>query len=101
MYNEWMTQEVKELTAAGRIKRSPYILIAEWVKRAWDDIDIQLIKHSFKCCGISIATDGSEDHLLFDYDQVENNEINEHDQVEDNEHNQVEDNDDIFAMVKI
>jgi len=73
MYNEWMAQEVKELTAAGRIKHPPYNLVAEWVKHAWDDIDIQLIKCSFKCCGISIAMDGSENHLLFDYDQVENN----------------------------
>ncbi|CAG8710438.1 19721_t:CDS:1, partial [Gigaspora rosea] len=72
-------QEVKELTAASQIKCLPYNLIAEWVKHAWDDIDIQLIKCFFKCCGISIATDGSENHLLFDYDQVENNEINEHD----------------------
>ncbi|CAG8685559.1 9006_t:CDS:1, partial [Cetraspora pellucida] len=43
------------------------------VKRAWDAIDTQLIQNSFKCCGISVATDGSEDDLIFNYDCIENN----------------------------
>ncbi|CAG8802915.1 13262_t:CDS:2, partial [Gigaspora rosea] len=45
-----------------------------------DDIDIGLIQHSFKCYDISIATNGSKDDLIFDYDRVENNnnEVNEY-----------------------
>ncbi|CAG8466489.1 25569_t:CDS:2 [Dentiscutata erythropus] len=35
--------------------------------------DTQLIKNTFKCCGISVATNGSEDDLIFNYDHAENN----------------------------
>lgn len=75
MYNEWISHEIKELTPAGRIKRPPYDVIAEWVQRSWDAIDPQLIKCSFKCCGISVSSDGSEENLIFNYDQVENYEV--------------------------
>ncbi|CAG8770779.1 19621_t:CDS:1 [Cetraspora pellucida] len=73
-----MAQEIKQLTATSKIKRSSYNTVAEWVKQAWDDIDIQLIQRSFKCCGISVANDGSEENLLFDYDLVEGYKANEY-----------------------
>ncbi|CAI2195245.1 15648_t:CDS:2, partial [Funneliformis geosporum] len=47
LYNEWMSEEVKV---------------------AWDSINIEKIKKSFKCCGISVAKDGTEDDFIFDYD---------------------------------
>ncbi|CAG8778839.1 200_t:CDS:1, partial [Cetraspora pellucida] len=38
-----------------------------------DAVDPSLIHRSFKCCGISNVQDGSEEHLIFDYDLVTKN----------------------------
>ena len=78
MYDKWISQKVRQLTKSGWIQHSPYNIIAEWVKHAWDTIDTQLIERSFKCCGISTATDGSEEDLIFDNDRVKNNKVEEY-----------------------
>lgn len=65
-----MANEVHTLTKKGRIKRPAYNLVAQWVLDAWNSIDPNLIRKSFKCCGISNSRDGKEDHLIFDYDQL-------------------------------
>ncbi|CAG8806604.1 7450_t:CDS:2, partial [Dentiscutata erythropus] len=44
-----------------------YNIVAQWVQQAWDDIDPALIRHSFKCCGISNNRDDTEDKQIFDY----------------------------------
>ncbi|CAG8632050.1 19158_t:CDS:2 [Cetraspora pellucida] len=76
-------QEIRELTPAGQIKRPPYNVIAEWIQRAWDVIDTQLIKCSFKCCGILVSSNGLEENLIFNYDQVEGyDQVKGYDQVE-------------------
>jgi hypothetical protein len=80
-----MSEEVHEFTPAGRIKRPAYSKVAQWVKVAWDGVDIEKIKKSFKCCGISIAKDGTEDDMIFDYDLLNNENENSYDEViEDN-----------------
>ncbi|CAB5189426.1 unnamed protein product [Rhizophagus irregularis] len=33
-------------------------------------LEEDLIRRSFKCCGVSTNTDGSEDNDLFDYDKL-------------------------------
>jgi hypothetical protein len=71
-YNHWMNEEIKEYTSSGKIKRPSYSLVATWVKESWDAVDINIIKRSFKCCGISNATNGSEDSLIFDFNKVQN-----------------------------
>ncbi len=51
---------------------------------------------SFKCCGISTKTDGSEDHYIFDYDQLSslvNDSDDEIIEVEDDNEIYVEEND--------
>ena len=63
-----MSEEVHELTPAGRIKRPAYNKVAQQVKVAWDSINVEKIKKSFKYCGISVAKDGTEDDFIFDYD---------------------------------
>jgi len=45
--------------------------MANWVKLAWDAVETGLIKRAFKCCGVSVEMDGSEDEFVFDYDWVE------------------------------
>ena len=65
-----MVEEIKTYTPSGRIQKPAYNLVAQWVKNAWNAVDPSLIRRSFKCCGISNEQDGSEEHLIFDYDKV-------------------------------
>ena len=65
-----MTNEVHELTPAGRIRKPSYSLVCSWVKTAWEKVEPSLIRKSFKCCGISVKTDGTEDDEIFDYDNL-------------------------------
>ena len=65
-----MEEAIKEYTPSGKIKRPSYSLVAGWVKEAWDNIDSSMIRRSFKCCGISTNTDGSEDESIFDFEKV-------------------------------
>src|SRR5437763_1850865 len=69
-YNNWMSESVKELTPAGRIKRPSYETVVNWVNISWNAVDISLIQRFFKCCGISNKRDGSEDDYIFDYECV-------------------------------
>src|ERR1043165_4127965 len=85
-----------DFTPAGRIKRPSYSTVATWVKESWDEVDNDLIQRSFKCCGISTKTDGSEDHYIFDYNQL-SGPVNDSDdeiiEVEDDNEIYVEKND--------
>ncbi|CAG8805133.1 14698_t:CDS:2, partial [Gigaspora margarita] len=54
-YLNWMGEEIKKLTPK-------------------DQVDSNLIKWSFKCYGIFIAQDGSEEDVIFDYNWVANSE---------------------------
>ena len=42
--------------------------MCSWVKTAWENVNPALIRKSFKCCGISVETNGTEDDEIFDYD---------------------------------
>lgn len=95
-YNEWMSESVRELTPAGRIKRPSYETVVDWVSSSWNAIDVNLIKRSFKCCGISNKRDGSEDDWIYDYRRLEQirtaDEIKTSDD-EDDEDSECEDSD--------
>jgi hypothetical protein len=67
-----MNEEIKEYTSTEKIKRPSYSLVATWIKESWDAVDINIIRRSFKCCGISNAINGSEDSLIFDFNKVQN-----------------------------
>ncbi|CAG8739636.1 786_t:CDS:2, partial [Racocetra fulgida] len=71
-YLDWMGEEIKKLTRTGHIQRPAYNLVAEWVVKAWNQVDPSLIKYSFKCCGISTAQNGTDEELMFNYDWVKN-----------------------------
>lgn len=45
-------------------------MVAQWILQAWNEIDPNLIRKAFKCCGISNSRDGTEDSLIFDYDRL-------------------------------
>ena len=60
----------KELTPTGKLKRPFYETVANWVKDSWNAVDVNLIRRSFKCCGVSNNRDGSEDDWIFNYDRL-------------------------------
>ena len=91
-----MNDAIKEQTPSGKIKRPSYLLVANWVKESWDAIDPNMIKRSFKCCGISNDINGSEDDLIFDLSKVENvnnprRGVEEENEEEDDDNNTDED----------
>ena len=53
-----------EYTAGGNPKAPPMRTYLKWVVDAWDSIPEEVIKDSFKTCGLTNAVDGSEDHLI-------------------------------------
>ena len=69
-YNEWMMEEIKELIPTGKLKKPSYETVANWVKDSWNAVDVNLIRRSFKCCGVSNNRDGSEDDWIFNYDRL-------------------------------
>src|SRR5690242_5977392 len=65
-----MMEEIKELIPTGKLKRPSYETVANWVKDSWNAVDVNLIRRSFKCCGVSNNRDGSEDDWIFNYDHL-------------------------------
>ncbi|CAG8508477.1 22517_t:CDS:2, partial [Dentiscutata erythropus] len=72
IYNQWFDEGIKEYTKSGKLKHPSYSLVANWVKEAWEAVDVNLVRKSFKCCGIANAIDGIEDNLIFDFTQIDN-----------------------------
>ena len=68
-----MISNIHTFTPSRKIKRPSYSTVATWVKDSWDDVSEDLIKRSFKSCGISTNVDGSEDDCLFDHNKLLNN----------------------------
>jgi len=53
-------------TKGGNMMKSDIEIVCAWVKKAWDDIPADMVKHSFLKCGISNAMDGSEDNAIYE-----------------------------------
>ena len=51
----------KSYTAAGNMHAPNKALCLRWVKDAWNSVTTDVIIKSFRVCGISVKTDGSED----------------------------------------
>lgn len=50
-----------EFTKSGNMKAPSRKLICNWVKSSWDTISHETIRKSFKSCGITTATDGTDE----------------------------------------
>lgn len=64
LYREWTAEGEKSYTRAGNIRAPSKLQCLEWVKKAWAAIEVDVIKRSFKSCGISVKIDGSEDEEI-------------------------------------
>lgn len=51
-YDDWMAgDEEKEYTVTGNLRAPSFKVVLDWVKHAWEHINPELIKKSFKICG--------------------------------------------------
>ncbi|CAG8800064.1 16091_t:CDS:1, partial [Cetraspora pellucida] len=78
-YNEWMSTAIHQLTPAGHFRKPSYTTLAQWVRDSWKEVDPQLIVKAFKCCGVSVKMDGTEDDQVFDYELLNENPTDEND----------------------
>ncbi len=60
-YDEWTHTGERQFTSGGNPKPPCWQLVCSWIRDAWKEIPEAQIKESFKHCGVSSATDGSED----------------------------------------
>ena len=64
-YAEWLsTIGIHQVTDAGNLKSPPRQAIVEWIVNAWADLDTEIVRKSFKVCGLNLVVDGSEDSLI-------------------------------------
>ncbi|CAG8532415.1 4294_t:CDS:2 [Cetraspora pellucida] len=57
-------------------KQSHFISVYPRINKCkWNQVDPAYIRRSFKCCGISIAQDRSEQDMMFDYEWTKNPEL--------------------------
>ena len=52
LWNEWMSFGDVKLTKGGNMMKPDITLCCQWVKQAWDDIPVEMVKKSFLKCGI-------------------------------------------------
>jgi hypothetical protein len=64
IYDEWLFNGPVEKTKGGNRRAPSKIVMLKWIKQAWDAISPDIVRKSFKKCGISNAIDGSEDNLF-------------------------------------
>ena len=54
-----------EFTPAEKKKALSRNLVLKWVKQSWVEIPAEMVRKSFKTCGISNALDGTEDDEVY------------------------------------
>lgn len=68
MYDEWLVDGVVDLTRGGNRRAPTREQQLIWIKQAWDSVTPEVIKKSFRVCGVTLAGDGTEDDQLFRLD---------------------------------
>ena len=65
-YDEWLsTVGINQLTEVGNMKSPTWKIIVEWIIKAWEKLDSELIVKSFITCGVNIPIDGSARMKIF------------------------------------
>ena len=89
-YLNWMMTGPFEYTPAGK-KALSKNLVLRWVKQSWEEIPEEMVRRSFKMCGISNALNGTEDDAIYDDKMPE---VADDDMEDEFETDSEEDNDD-------
>uniref|UniRef100_U9UBC4 DDE-1 domain-containing protein n=1 Tax=Rhizophagus irregularis (strain DAOM 181602 / DAOM 197198 / MUCL 43194) TaxID=747089 RepID=U9UBC4_RHIID len=88
IYNNWMSEAIKNYISCGKIKRPFYSLVVRWIKEGWDAIDINMIRQSFKYCDERNENDSEESDSNYDKSESEENDENK---IEDSDENESDD----------
>ena len=70
-WTTWIVEGEKSLTPAGNVRAASLTTVASWVLEAWRDLPEEMVARSFKKCGISNSTDGTEDDMLWEEEEEE------------------------------
>lgn len=85
-YNDWLLSGNHQLTPTGKIRKPSVALLGQWILASWNDMKSESIVKGFKKCCISNAMDGSEDNVLWQNSEDEDdNEEAEDSEESDNE----------------
>lgn len=61
LYDQWLSDGVHQYTEAGNMKAPSRKKLVEWILEAWSSLSKESIINSFKCCGLNLESDWSED----------------------------------------
>ena len=64
LYDQWLSGGVHQFTEGGNMKSPSRKRIIEWVLDAWSQLFNKNIIKFFKCCGLNLANDGTEDDFI-------------------------------------
>ena len=84
LWSAWVPSSYFQWTAAGNLKQPSLPVITQWVKTAWDSIDLAIITKSFKKYSIINDLDGTEDDVLWDKQHDKSDSDEEGDDMYDN-----------------
>ena len=70
-YLNWMMTGPFEYTPAGKKKAPSKNLVLCWVKQSWEETPEEMVRRSFKTCGMSNALNGTEDDTIYDDEMPE------------------------------
>ena len=62
----WMVNGPFTYTPSGKKRAPSKEMVLRWINKAWDEIPAELIKKSFKSCGIANALDSTEVEEVWD-----------------------------------
>ena len=65
MYGEWTATGQKTYTRAGNISAPSKLQCLNWVKKAWESVQVEVVIKSFRSCGIAVQINGSEDKEIY------------------------------------
>ena len=64
-YDQWLAEEgIHNETAEGNLKAPSQKRIVQWILESWASLPVEVIKQSFKICGLNINLDDSEDDAI-------------------------------------
>ncbi|KAM7303791.1 putative POGO family transposase [Ixodes scapularis] len=65
-YEEWLADNNKELTPAGRVKRASISQVAKWISNAWEAMPRSIVSRAFLKCCLSNSMDNMDDDVMFE-----------------------------------
>lgn len=85
-----MSEELKEYTKTGRMKRASYSTVCKWIADSWKDITAKTIIKGFKKAGLP--------HKEMDEPQSANSEVSDSEEEDDDEADDLSLNSEIMGL---